>query len=98
MPQLGLLPLDDRAGPVVGLVVEALRHRGRDAGGLVQQEVDDPEVGHVLLCLVELDAERIGVRVREVDPGADVLDLAPERVAPVVGATTAAAAAAANQQ
>src|SRR5215217_3126564 len=57
VPQLRRLALDDRAGPVVVLEVEAFRHRGGDARRLHRQELDDPEVGDVRLGLVELDAE-----------------------------------------
>jgi hypothetical protein len=69
---------------MVGLVVEALRHRRRHPRRLEEQEVDDPEVGHVLLALVELDAEGVGVGVAEVHPGPDLLGLAAERVGAVV--------------
>ena len=69
---------------MVRLVVEALRHCGGHPRGLEQQELDDAEVGHVLLRLVVLDAERIGARVRVVHAEAGVLGLAAERVVAVV--------------
>ena len=93
VPQLGRLALDDRAGPVVGLVVEALGHGRGHAGGLHRQELDEPEVGDVLLRLVELDAERVGARVREVRAGAHVLVLQRNGLVPSYGATGVAAEA-----
>jgi hypothetical protein len=83
VPELGLLTLDDRAGPVIGLEVEALVHRRGDPDGLVGEEVEDAEVGDVLLGLVELDAERVGAGIREVHARADVLDRAVEGIPPV---------------
>jgi hypothetical protein len=71
---------------VIALEVEALRHRGRDPGRLLEQELDDSEVGDVLVRLVELDAERIGVGVGEIGPRADVLELTTERDRAVIGA------------
>ena len=47
--------------------------------GSLSEEVDEAEVGDVLLRLVELDAEGVGVRVGELGAGADVLQLAAER-------------------
>ena len=79
---------------MVGLVVEALRHGGRDARRLEQQEVDDPEVGHVLLRLVELDAERVGARVAEGHPRPMFWVLQRNGLLPSYGAMGAAAAAA----
>ena len=85
VPELRRLPLHHRAGPVVGLVVEALEAGRRHARRLLGEEVDDAEVGHVLAALVELDAERVGARVRELSAGAHALCLAAERVLAVVG-------------
>ena len=70
---------------MVALEVEALAARGRDPRRLLGGEVDDAEVGDVLVRLVELDAERVGVRVGEVGAGADVLKLAAKRDLAVVG-------------
>src|SRR2546423_386563 len=71
---------------MVALEVEALRHRGRGPRRLVQEGLRDPEVGHVLLRLVELDAERVSIWEREVGAGADVLVHTPEWVRAVPGA------------
>ena len=57
--------LHDRPAPVVGLEVEALVARGGDARGLLREEVDDAELRDVLAALVELDAVRVGARVRD---------------------------------
>jgi hypothetical protein len=69
---------------VIALEVEALGRRVRHARGLLGQEVDDAELGHVLAPLVELDAERVGVRVRHIGLEARLLQRADEWDRPVV--------------
>ena len=66
VPKLGWPEaLGDRAGPMVALEVEALGRRRGDSCRLLEGEVDDPEVGDVLVRLVELDAERVRGGMRE---------------------------------
>src|SRR5204863_3431795 len=67
VPLVGLrraVVLDDRAAPVIALEVEALRRGERHARGLLGEELDDAEFGDVLLALGVLDAERVGLGVR----------------------------------
>jgi hypothetical protein len=69
---------------VVTLEVPALRAGGREACRLLGEEVDNAELGHVLVALVVLDAEGVGVRVREVGSHSQLLELAVERDRAVV--------------
>jgi len=68
VPLVGLrrrIALHDRAAPVVGLEVEALGDGRGDPRRLLREKVHDAELGDVLAALVEVDAERVGVGVRE---------------------------------
>src|SRR5581483_649948 len=65
------------------LEVEALRHRGRRARRLLEEEVHDPELREVLVGLVEADAVRIRAWVRDLGAEPCVLNRAVERVSAV---------------
>src|SRR5204862_302348 len=92
VPRVGLAlrhALGHRPAPVVGLEVEALVGRRGHARGLVREEVDDAELVDVLVRLVELDAEWVGLRLREVradgEPGAVEADALRLYHDPLVG-------------
>jgi hypothetical protein len=81
----GARGLNERSPPVVLLEVEAFGHGGRGARRLLGQELNDSQLGHVLMRLVEANAIRVGAGIAPGGTEASVLDRAVERVGAVPG-------------